>query len=59
MVKECTGVSKVEDEGEEEDLVEVVVRLSATTVNIQGTMHKSAKILHTHHVNIADSLTIL
>lgn len=43
---------------EEEDLVEVAVRLSTTTTDSWGTLSEIAKILHTCHVNTVDSLTI-
>lgn len=44
---------------EEEDLVEVVVRLSTKTADNRGIMRESVRILRTCHVNTADSLTIL
>lgn len=43
---------------EEENLVEVMVRLSARPVDSQGTLCEIVVILHTHHVNTTDIFTI-
>ena len=49
-----------EDEAEEEeDLIEVEDRLCVTTVEHQGTTHKSVRIRHSHHVSIVASLITL
>lgn len=43
---------------EEEDLVEVVDRLFTIIAGCQGTTRGSVRIICTHHVNTALSLTI-
>lgn len=60
MPKEHAEVIKVDDEAEEEEnLVEAMVRLFATTADVQGTTCDNVIILHTHNVNIVENFTIL
>ncbi len=52
---ECIEDIKVKDEAEEEeDLVEIVVKLSATTLDNWGTTNERARTLHTNHINTSE-----